>query len=64
MGGPADYLDTVEKQVRWVRNVAGQTIKSMKGQPGVIVLDHNDGRKRIRIGQASSTETREETGGN
>ena len=60
VNGPEDQLDTQEKQITWVTSVARQKVKFMSGQPGVVVLDHDDGRKRIKIGRSAETETRED----
>lgn len=60
VNGPEHQLDTPEKQIAWVTSVARQKVKFMSGQPGVVVLDHDDGRKRIKIGRSAETETREE----
>lgn len=60
VNGPEDQLDTPEKQISWVTSVARQKIKFMNGQPGVVVLDYDDGRKRIKIGRSAETETRED----
>ena len=53
-------FDTPQKQADFVRSVCNQEIKYIGGKPGVIVPDHDDGRKRIKIGQNSSTSKTED----
>lgn len=60
VGGPLDL--PLEQQMRWVVDVCGQKIKFDANRPGVIVLDHADGRKRVRVGMSSLRETAEDTG--
>ena len=55
VGGPLHELDTEAKQMDWVRGVCGQRIQWHKGSAGVIILDFDDGRKRVRFGQKQST---------
>lgn len=50
----------VTDQLGWAKSV-GATIQWDCGKPGVVVLDHHDGRKRVRVGQASSRATEEES---
>lgn len=54
VGGPA--LDTQQQQVQWVQQVCAQEIRWISGKPGVLLLDHDDGRKRMRVGNKVSTE--------
>ena len=58
VGGPSDL--TVEDQMRYVREVCHQKVKFDNHKPGVIVLDHSDGRKRVRVGQGSLREMAED----
>ena len=53
-------MDSSQKQADFVRNVCKQEIKYIGGKPGVIVPDFSDGRKRVRIGQNSSTSKTED----
>ena len=55
VGGPLHELDTEAKQMDWVRGVCGQRIQWHKGSAGVIILDFDDGRKRVRFGQKQAT---------
>ena len=55
--GPAELASKPQaKQIQWVEEVCKQSISWMKGCPGVIVPDYSDGRKRIRVGQSTSTQ--------
>ena len=61
VSGPSD-LKTQAQQIKWIETVCGQKIRWMKGQAGIVVLDHDDGRKRIRIGQETATVKRQDVG--
>ena len=52
-------LGSEKEQVRYVRAV-GQKVSWEDGRPGVVVLDHSDGRKRVRVGRASQRSVAED----
>ena len=58
LGGPTHLA--LQDQVAWVTQVCGQKIKFDQGCAGVIVLDFDDGRKRVKVGVSSTRENLED----
>ena len=59
VNGPVNATTT--EKVAWARRM-GCSIQFDEGKPGVVLLDHNDGRKRLKIGTASGREIAEDAG--
>lgn len=59
-GGSLVEWDTEEKQLIFVQEVCKQDVVYVGGLPGVNVLDHEDGRKKIRRGIRTSIDKEQE----
>ena len=48
-GAPSGFKSELEK-IRWIQTVCKAKIQYDNGVAGVVVPDHADGRKRVRLG--------------
>ena len=55
-------FDTPEKQLDFVTNICQQKVVYHNKHPGVNVLDHDDGRKKVRMGVRTSAEKEQDSG--